>query len=251
MTAVDFGRYKRIVQYFWDPEPMNDAASPIWCLGQEYKVSENLTASTTSSNHSSRDDKFVSVEPIHAARPATPPDSTASSLDSGLACDESGNVEDNGGWPSSFLDDFEARVWLTYRSNFPIIPKSQDPKASSLLSLTVRIRSQLVDQAGFTTDTGWGCMIRSGQSLLANALVMLRMGRGLLSSSRCGNSCINDFVEWRRGSHDIEERKILSLFADDPKAPYSIHKFVEHGATACGKHPGEWFGPSATARCIQ
>jgi cysteine protease ATG4 len=20
---------------------------------------------------------------------------------------------------------------------------------------------------------------------------------------------------------------------------------------ACGKHPGEWFGPSATARCIQ
>jgi cysteine protease ATG4 len=50
---------------------------------------------------------------------------------------------------------------------------------------------------------------------------------------------------------DIEERRIISLFADDPKAPYSIHKFVEHGATACGKYPGEWFGPSATARCIQ
>jgi hypothetical protein len=41
------------------------------------------------------------------------------------------------------------------------------------------------------------------------------------------------------------------LFADDPKAPFSIHKFVEHGASACGKHPGEWFGPSATAMCIQ
>jgi len=77
-------------------------------------------------------------------------------------------------------------------------------------------------------------MIRSGQSLLANSLVMLRLGR-----------------DWRRGSSNDEERKILSLFADDPKAPYSIHKFVEHGATACGKHPGEWFGPSATARCIQ
>jgi cysteine protease ATG4 len=48
-----------------------------------------------------------------------------------------------------------------------------------------------------------------------------------------------------------EEREILSLFADDPRAQYSIHKFVEHGAAACDKHPGEWFGPSATARCIQ
>jgi cysteine protease ATG4 len=59
------------------------------------------------------------------------------------------------------------------------------------------------------------------------------------------------FLGWRRGMVDIEERRIISLFADDPKAPYSIHKFVEHGATACGKYPGEWFGPSATARCIQ
>jgi len=44
---------------------------------------------------------------------------------------------------------------------------------------------------------------------------------------------------------------VLSLFADDPKAPFSIHQFVSHGASACGKHPGEWFGPSATAQCIQ
>lgn len=25
---------------------------------------------------------------------------------------------------------------------------------------------------------------------------------------------------------------------------------MEHGAAACDTHPGEWFGPSATARCI-
>jgi cysteine protease ATG4 len=47
------------------------------------------------------------------------------------------------------------------------------------------------------------------------------------------------------------DRAILSLFADDPKAPFSVHRFVEHGAAVCGKYPGEWFGPSATARCIQ
>ncbi|KAL8719861.1 MAG: hypothetical protein Q9225_003186 [Loekoesia sp. 1 TL-2023] len=56
---------------------------------------------------------------------------------------------------------------------------------------------------------------------------------------------------WRRGTQEREERELLSLFADDPDAPFSIHRFVEHGALACGKHPGEWFGPSATARCIQ
>lgn len=92
---------------------------------------------------------------------------------------EAGGLED-GGWPPSFLDDFEARIWLTYRSNFPAIPKSEDPKAASSMSLSVRLRSQLVDQGGFTSDTGWGCMIRSGQSLLANALVMLKLGRGML-----------------------------------------------------------------------
>lgn len=180
MTAVDFGRYKRIVQYFWDPEPMSDTASPIWCLGREYEVSKSSTKPTTSSNDPSEDGRLISAQQLHPVHPTTPPNSTPSSFDSGLGNEGSGN--DDGGWPPSFLDDFEARVWLTYRSNFPIIPRSQDPRASALLSLTVRIRSQLGDQTGFTSDTGWGCMIRSGQSLLANALVMLRMGRSLFSS---------------------------------------------------------------------
>lgn len=59
------------------------------------------------------------------------------------------------------------------------------------------------------------------------------------------------FPDWRKGQQSEEEVKLLSLFADHPDAPFSIHRFVDHGASACGKHPGEWFGPSATARCIQ
>ena len=77
-------------------------------------------------------------------------------------------------------------------------------------------------------------MIRSGQSLLANALSVLQLGRN-----------------WRRGYKEGDHKDLLSLFADAPESPFSIHKFVEHGAKACGKYPGEWFGPSATARCIQ
>jgi cysteine protease ATG4 len=179
MTTVD--RYKRIVQYFWDPEPSVDAASdsPIWCLGEEYKIARKSPPSTTPNSPPQQ------TKPTHGlssqqAHPVTPPDSTASSVDSELASVESGSGED-GGWPSAFLDDFEAKIWLTYRSNFPIIPKSQDPKALSTMSLAVRFRSQIVEPAGFTSDTGWGCMIRSGQSLLANALVMLQMGRGKMA----------------------------------------------------------------------
>jgi cysteine protease ATG4 len=88
---------------------------------------------------------------------------------------------DEGGWPPSFLDDFESRLWFTYRSNFAPIPKSQDPKALAAMSFSVRIR-QMANQEGFTSDTGWGCMIRTGQSLLANALLFLEMGRGKLNN---------------------------------------------------------------------
>lgn len=59
------------------------------------------------------------------------------------------------------------------------------------------------------------------------------------------------FKGYRNGRNSAEEKQLLSLFADDPKAPFSIHRFVEHGAMACGTYPGQWFGPSATAKCIQ
>lgn len=57
--------------------------------------------------------------------------------------------------------------------------------------------------------------------------------------------------DWQRGTKADEEMRLLSLFADCPDAPFSIHRFVELGAERCGKYPGEWFGPSATALCIQ
>ena len=81
-------------------------------------------------------------------------------------------------WPEKFLMDFESRLWMTYRSNFAPIPRTNTPEAMSSMTLGVRLRSQLMEPEGFTSDTGWGCMIRSGQSLLANALCILWFGRG-------------------------------------------------------------------------
>ena len=171
MANVDLGRYKRIVQYFWDPEPENDGAvmSSIWCLGKEYSTTtESLQRPTTKDSNA----KTGYGSTIHVNGTSGEDEATSCAMIS------TSHERGDGGWPIDFLDDFGSRFWFTYRSNFPPIRKSSDPAALSSMSLSVRLRSQLVDQNGFTSDTGWGCMIRSGQCLLANALTLLRFGRG-------------------------------------------------------------------------
>ncbi|KAG8630197.1 hypothetical protein KVT40_001816 [Elsinoe batatas] len=238
MNSNDITRYgKRFVQYFWDPLPANESTEPIWCLGERYdshpvqppqadqrSQSPPSTSSASSSLPSTVDTSSSTKEK----------DPETSSIDI-IERTESAERDEalSKGWPGPFLDDVYTRIWLTYRNNFQSIAKSSDPAATSTMSFSTRLK-QLGNIGGFTSDTGWGCMIRSGQSLLANTLAMLELGR-----------------DWRRGEQIEKETALVALFADDPSAPFSIHRFVEHGAAACGKHPGEWFGPSATARCIQ
>lgn len=156
MNNVDIGKCKEILQYFWDPEPKNDEASEasIWCLGRKYESrpearSNEHQQSTAKLIHSDQAQRVVRSSEL---------------------------ISD---WPIKFRDDFESKFWFTYRSDFPPIPKSDDPNAQHSMSLGVKIRSQFGNTSGFTTDTGWGCMIRSGQSLLANALSMVRLGKGM------------------------------------------------------------------------
>lgn len=225
----DFERVGRsIVRTFYDPPPSNDSNEPIWLLGQRYHPRPPPS-------------KLTLASPPPATTPTPQTDRTEDESWIRTSIDdaerkESPNGEDPsqyGNWPSAFLDDFESRIWMTYRSGFTAIQKSQDPKATSAMSF--RVRMQNLTSPGFTADTGFGCMIRSGQCILANALQILKLGR-----------------DWRfQDDRNAKEHgHILSLFADDPRAPFSIHRFVEHGASVCGKYPGEWFGPSAAARCI-
>ena len=63
------------------------------------------------------------------------------------------------------LDHYYSLTWMTYRTNFS--PITDTP---------------------LTSDCGWGCMVRSGQMLLATALHYFMLGRGEMLITLC-DSC--------------------------------------------------------------
>ncbi|XP_022243969.1 uncharacterized protein LOC106461354 isoform X2 [Limulus polyphemus] len=114
-----------------------------------------------------------------------------------------------------FKQDFISRIWLTYRKEFPVL-------AGSTL----------------TTDCGWGCMLRSGQMMLAQALLC-------------------HFLGWRwHGSQtertEIFHRMIIRWFGDDmhPRCPFSVHHLVAAGQSL-GKKAGDWYGPASVAYILK
>lgn len=104
------------------------------------------------------------------------------------------------------LDDIGSRLWLSYREGFMVIPGSK-----------------------YTSDVGWGCMIRSGQMLLAQALLMNTVGRGF---------------RLNQGS-DEQYDALVKLFYDTTAAdsPFSLHNLLRIG-DRYGVKPGTWLGPS-------
>ncbi|KAF8930102.1 Cysteine protease atg4b [Haplosporangium gracile] len=121
---------------------------------------------------------------------------------------------------SLFMMDFQSRLWFTYRKDLARIEPSF-----------------------YTCDSGWGCMMRTGQSLLAQAFVQVLMGR-----------------EWRVHHHDQPQptqrrqerhyKEIVSWFVDEAERPYSIHRIAKQGL-ALDKRIGEWFGPSTVAHALK
>lgn len=116
------------------------------------------------------------------------------------------------------LDDLRAdvttRIWLTYRKNFPAIGGT-----------------------GPTSDSGWGCMLRCGQMVLAQALMRRYLGRGWRWDSECSRK-------------DQDYMDILRLFQDKKNCPYSIHQIAQMGVSE-GKAIGEWFGPNTVAQALR
>lgn len=143
-----------------------------------------------------------------------------------------------------FLIDCKTRIFFSYRTNFPPIEKSIDGPSPINLNVLFRdnifntVNNVIYNPNSFTTDIGWGCMIRTGQSLLGNALQIVSLGR-----------------DFRIDKNNVDEKfldkKIIEWFYDSPKCPFSIHNFVKKGSLLSDKKPGEWFGPAAASTSIK
>ena len=127
-------------------------------------------------------------------------------------------------------------------------------------------------RAGLTTDAGWGCMLRTGQSLLANALLDVHLGRDWCrrsppapqavmlaphamvdEASPAGSGGSLGVEEWRQARMQYAKYvQLLSWFLDDPSpaCPFGVHRMAREGKRL-GKEVGEWFGPSTAAGAIK
>jgi cysteine protease ATG4 len=91
-------------------------------------------------------------------------------------------------WPPAFYSDYTSRIWLTYRSHYPPIRDTAlasldtDTDTRDLNSSQIRRWNWPgTGEKTWTSDAGWGCMLRTGQSILANSLIHLHLARGKLN----------------------------------------------------------------------
>ncbi|XP_030370494.1 cysteine protease ATG4C [Scaptodrosophila lebanonensis] len=119
-----------------------------------------------------------------------------------------------------FRRDFYSRVWMTYRREFPIMNGSN-----------------------YTSDCGWGCMLRSGQMLLAQGLICHFLGRSWRYDAE---SQLHSTYE------DNMHKKIIKWFGDSSSknSPFSIHALVRLGEQL-GKKPGDWYGPASVSYLLK
>jgi len=110
-----------------------------------------------------------------------------------------------------------SRLWFTYRKDFEPLGKK------------------------YTSDCGWGCMLRSAQMLIAQALLINNFGTewSLYKSLKSQKDC-NLYKE------------INSLFNDRPSrsCPFGIHRLLEIADEKLNDsnqatRAGTWFGPSS------
>ncbi|TSL22079.1 Cysteine protease ATG4C [Bagarius yarrelli] len=174
-------------------------------------------------------------------------DSPTDSCSSDVTDDDAvmGNVDE-------FRKDFASRIWLTYRDEFAALPGSD-----------------------ITTDCGWGCTLRAGQMMLAQALLLHFLGRdwtwpdaltlepldaetwtsnaarklvaSLEASFQADRQSVSQSVyqpqcgaeEADAHLKEVYHRTVVSWFGDTFSAQLGVHRLVHLGMTS-GKQAGDW-----------
>jgi cysteine protease ATG4 len=112
-------------------------------------------------------------------------------------------------------------IWFSYRKNFqPIIKQSKQIDTNH----KTRILDLFPRSPMYNSDTGWGCMIRCSQMLLAQAI---------FKSYTFSN-----------------KNEVIKLFLDKHIFPFSIHNMIIEG-NKFGKNPGDWYGPQMACHLIK
>jgi len=110
-------------------------------------------------------------------------------------------------------------IWFSYRKNFqPIV------KPAKQINVNPTILDLLSKSSVYTSDVGWGCMLRCSQMLLSQALIKQ-----------------NNFAS---------KNEIIKLFLDNQRFPFSIHTMISEG-NKFGKNPGDWYGPHMACHVIK
>ena len=200
LTAAKHGKghLDKAIRYLLDSDATPDKCTdPIWLLGVQhpgYEFSAPALPNVVATSPRTRPFRRNSGSPP-SFRSST---SSVASSDLSQSTNSSSSklINPAAHWPPVFYIDFTSRIWLTYRSQFPLPIKDgrladlsdhtqSNPEhaeglstASSPTIVKLRPWNWVGVEKTWTTDSGWGCMLRTGQSLLANALIHMHLGRG-------------------------------------------------------------------------
>ncbi|CAL1293230.1 unnamed protein product [Larinioides sclopetarius] len=108
------------------------------------------------------------------------------------------NIQDNDDDFQKMNEDIKSRIWFTYRKQYPPI-----------------------GDTSWTSDSGWGCMHRCGQMILAQAFVLRYLGRammGYLMEKRIG--------QWFGPNTIVQVLK--KLIEDDPDTDIVLHVSMDN-----------------------
>jgi cysteine protease ATG4 len=186
---------------------------PVWLLGRVFASASSALSSTAEPGSSTSPAEQSFMVHDDAVVTAT---TTAAGGAAGSASSLPPHLRE-------FLEHFRSLLFCSYRKNFPPIVGTH-----------------------FSTDAGWGCMLRTGQMMLARTILVLLYG-----------------ADWRLSDVDVSSpyspyRRVVRWFTDEPNdAPFSIHQLLavqrsaraHAGVEQMKLSAGSWFTPTEVS-CI-